>query len=518
MNESIPHLEEHDEFALPMPAYALRAAAQSLTRAWTVVHRPQGRSAFSARVEAARNSFDQLYSRLAARPSTQHASFSPDPLIEIRENPRLLRSVLAEVSSMRKPLDNLPRAIGENGEEPRIAAISAVYLEATGGAWSPEAFSIFLSEIQRDEPLRLMELWPLASLLKFILLEELLKEAQGIAAGAGEISGAAEADPQLGAILEGQFKSLREIGHADWLSLIEPLILFDKVLQQDPARAYSKMDFDSRQSYRKRVSDLARYSDVDEMKVAQVALDLAIAAQSMKSSDPRVCERRAHIGYYLIDKGAADLRAAICYHPRLIDRLRIAIRNNGDYLYVGTVEILTILLIGAILVPLMANYSLFGGLTLAFLLLLLPATQGAIDLITNTITAMFHAEALPKLDFSKGIPDDCTTLVVVPTLLINERQVRELVESIEVRFLANQDPNLHFALLTDLPDSVTRPRENDTNALVDFARQLIDELNVRSRRGTHGSLMLLHRHRIFNARQEVWMGWERKRGKFARPQ
>ena len=28
-----------------------------------------------------------------------------------------------------------------------------------------------------------------------------------------------------------------------------------------------------------------------------------------------------------------------------------------------------------------------------------------------------------------------------------------------------------------------------------------------------GSFFLLHRHRIFNARQGVWMGWERKRGK-----
>ena len=29
----------------------------------------------------------------------------------------------------------------------------------------------------------------------------------------------------------------------------------------------------------------------------------------------------------------------------------------------------------------------------------------------------------------------------------------------------------------------------------------------------NGPFLLLHRHRIFNARQGVWMGWERKRGK-----
>ena len=34
---------------------------------------------------------------------------------------------------------------------------------------------------------------------------------------------------------------------------------------------------------------------------------------------------------------------------------------------------------------------------------------------------------LPKLDFSEGIPPEFTTLVVVPTLLLNEKQVREMV-------------------------------------------------------------------------------------------
>ena len=28
-----------------------------------------------------------------------------------------------------------------------------------------------------------------------------------------------------------------------------------------------------------------------------------------------------------------------------------------------------------------------------------------------------------------------------------------------------------------------------------------------------GSFLMLHRHRIYNPRERVWMGWERKRGK-----
>ena len=55
--------------------------------------------------------------------------------------------------------------------------------------------------------------------------------------------------------------------------------------------------------------------------------------------------------------------------------------------------------------------------------------------------------------------------------------MRELVNDLEVRFLANREPNLHFALLTDLPDSVSKPRENDSHPLVELAVRLIDDLN-----------------------------------------
>jgi hypothetical protein len=72
---------------------------------------------------------------------------------------------------------------------------------------------------------------------------------------------------------------------------------------------------------------------------------------------------------------------------------------------------------------------------------------------------------------------------------------------------------LHFALLTDLPDAISKPRANDTDPLAELAVQLIDVLNKKYRSQNKGGFILLHRHRIFNVREGVWMGWERKRGK-----
>ncbi len=295
---------------------------------------------------------------------------------------------------------------------------------------------------------------------------------------------------------------------------MEPLVVFDAVLREDPAGAYAQMDFDSREVYRKQVSRIARYSECTETEVARHAIKLATAAKQQPVGDARVYLRRAHVGYYLIDRGFDELKNQIGYHPRLIDRIRTTLRRNSDDFFIGGIEVLTVILIAVVLLPLIPNYSIFGGLTVAFLMLLFPATQGAVDLVNNTISSVFRPLPLPKIDLTDGIPADYTSMVAVPTLLLNEAQVRELVQDLEVRCLANPDPNLHFALLTDLPDSVSRPRENDIDPMVVLAVELINELNARYKgQKKFGHFLLLHRHRIFNARQGVWMGWERKRGK-----
>lgn len=488
----------------------LRAYADRVAPGWEIVHKPARRGKFGQRIESTRESLDQLYSVLDKRPTPTFKPGEPlDPLLELRENPRLLRSVITEIASIRKKLERLPRVVSRREEdEPRVVTVSDAYLQASGSTWHHESILVFLEKVQQYDALELEELWALPPALKLLLLEEIIAQADGV------IKDPASHTAAGAALLKQRMKSLREVGYADWLTMIEPLVVYDSVLRQDPANAFALMDFESRESYRKRVSEIARWSDFSELQVAQAALQLAREAHAKsRTAEPRLYLRHAHIGYYLSDFGFPQLATRVGYRPRFIDRLRSAIWRNADDTYIGGIQILTVILIGLILAPLVPTYPIFGGLTWAFLLLLLPATQGAVDLMNNSITAIFKARALPKLDFQKGVPAEFTTLVVVPSLLMNPRQVRELFDQLEVRYLGNSDPNIHFGLLTDLPDSITRPRQNDSSALVDLAVQLTNELNRRYSSTGKGSFFLLHRHRIFNARQGVWMGWERKRGK-----
>ena len=488
---------------------ALRAQGRADAGQWQATRHPRGHSGLRTRVQAARTALDAMVRKLDALPEPDYRSTAGDPLLVLRENPRLLRSALNEVATGGRVLDRLPRlsAAGDDGEGlPRALAVAAGYFQGTSNAWDAEALPVYIEGLQSVEPLELQELWSLSSLMKFHLMEQAVSEGESVLA--------AGIPPGLNPVIQTCIKSLQELGYADWTIVGESLIVFDRVLREDPAGAYPHMDFNSREAYRKRVAQLAAHADLTEVEVAREALRLARAGQQRSIDDPRVYLRESHVGYYLVDGGIGELSHVIGYRPPFVESMRIAARRDADLFYIAPIEVLSILLIAALLLPVVPHSHTFGALVVAFLLLFLPVTQGIVDLVNNIVTSLFEAHALPKLEFKKaGIPADCATLVAVPTLLLSEKQLRKLVADLEVRYLANQDPHLHFALITDLPDAVTRPRENDSDPLVDLAVKLINDLNARYRGQRGGCFVLFHRLRIFNARQGVWMGWERKRGK-----
>ena len=121
----------------------------------------------------------------------------------------------------------------------------------------------------------------------------------------------------------------------------------------------------------------------------------------------------------------------------------------------------------AIVLLLTNTYTSLELILFSMLVLLLPSSQSAIQLVNYLITSLLEPRILPKLDFFAGVPDDCKTLVAIPSLLFNPEQVRRLCEDLEVRFLGNHDPNIHFALLTDLPDSPEpSPRRRSADSIL----------------------------------------------------
>jgi hypothetical protein len=95
-------------------------------------------------------------------------------------------------------------------------------------------------------------------------------------------------------------RSLRDIGQTSWKEVLEPLVLFDRILRQDPAGAYARMDFESRDLYRTEVANIAEYAELPEGDVATAALALARSAHQEAHASPRLTARLGHVGYYLL--------------------------------------------------------------------------------------------------------------------------------------------------------------------------------------------------------------------------
>ena len=218
----------------------------------------------------------------AAKPSSKSGGqIRTSALLELRANARLLRAAVRAVSDRPRVIARLPRVVFRHEkDEPRAAAIAYGLSSRRRRKVLCAGFPRFDPRVAGHDPLTLDELWNAAAFLKFTLLELLLEDARILLRSPGSAPGSS---------VPAHLKSLRTVTHTDWAYLMEPLILFDAALRQDPAQAYAAMDFDSREFYRKRVAFIARHSDCTESQVAQAALDLAREGAGGAQPPTRAC-------------------------------------------------------------------------------------------------------------------------------------------------------------------------------------------------------------------------------------
>ncbi len=304
--------------------------------------------------------------------------------------------------------------------------------------------------------------------------------------------------------------SLRSLGAMDWRVFVETMSRVEQVLREDPTDAYRQMDFATRDRYRHVVARLAKHSPLPESLVAQAAIGLAQSGAAGAGTR----DHTAHVGHYLIDRGLPQLELAVKYRRPFVLRLRRWIGRFPLLQYLAAL-LATTLVLGATLVALMDGAALAGWrLTLIVVLALLAGSGLAAALANWLSTLLTTPQLLPRLDYSQGLPPEDLTVVAIPSLLVNERNVEELLDALEVRFLGNRDPHLLFALLTDFSDAAAAELPGDESLLA-VARNGIERLNDKYRDGGNPPFFLIHRPRTWNPRERVWMGHERKRGKLA---
>ena len=303
--------------------------------------------------------------------------------------------------------------------------------------------------------------------------------------------------------------SLRLLAATDWHAFVETMSVAERTLREDPGGVYGRMDFATRDHYRHVLERIARRSGLAEEQVARSCLQLAREAAARNDGD----DRATHVGFYLVDRGLPLLESVTATRVPLALALQ---RIRGRFIYLGPIALLTLAFGAGLLAQAYASGAR-GWLLVSFgVVALLCASQLAVALVNWLATLVVAPRLLPRMDFAKGIAPGSQTLVVIPTLIYSAQNVEDLVEALEVRFLANRDDHLQFGLLTDFADAHEETLPQD-EPLLQLAEQRIAELNEKHR-GTNGGgiddiFFLFHRPRRWNPRERIWMGYERKRGK-----
>ncbi|MDX2154595.1 MAG: glucoamylase family protein [Bryobacteraceae bacterium] len=433
-----------------------------------------------ARIVRCSNALERCWRHWDGRPAPAPAA------TWLFENRLYLRSHVREVSNYLPSMSYRTLPQNEDGLPCAYDLAGRLWREL-GSTVEAESLAAALWREQQQRKLKMGEVWALGALMRLVILEDLADFACQEKEQEGSVSDHAVCQAVM---------ALRALGALAWKELFEQVSVVEAILRADPSGVYPRMDFATRDHYRHVVEDFAQYSGVAEEEVAQ---------RVIQQSEISPGELQRHVGYWLIDEGAKPMREILGYRAPRSGWLPRAIQRHPEFFYLGGIEIATFVVMALLL----SQLHTLTPQAFAVFLLFLPATGAAASMVNQWVTSLIRPQLRPKMDFSEtGIPEDARTMVVVPTLLLSKSFAAKLLEDLEVRYLANRDPQLTFALLTDFPDA-PEPAAEDSE-IVEICAAGIERLNEKY---PGAPFYLFHRAREWNPKQFSFMGWERKRGK-----
>ena len=292
--------------------------------------------------------------------------------------------------------------------------------------------------------------------------------------------------------------SINTILRVNFLEIFEQINGVEEILKKDPAGVYSKMDYKTKAYYRQEIEKIAKKTKISEMYIAKKCLEMAErnAGKTAKS----------HIGFYLISKGRSVLLSELL--NKKIKYAKPVIKEKIYILGVIVLAFLISLLCGIYVYNQTENYIIS---VLIWIALLIPSQTIVVQVIQYILSKLIKPKILPKLDFKSGIPEEYTSMVIIPTIVKNKEKVHELFSKLEVYYIANKSDNLYFTLLGDC-SSGKNENESFDNEIIEAGIREIKRLNEKYPDNKFNKFNFVYRKRTWNDGENCYLGWERKRG------
>ena len=261
----------------------------------------------------------------------------------------------------------------------------------------------------------------------------------------------------------GDLKEFFEISRED---LFEKISNTEKILMDDDI--YDSMTNESKDLYRKRLLKIARKKHCSELDLLN---------KMIENSD----SKEYHIGYQLFKK-----------------------KNSSIYV---VLYILAILLFTTGISYLL-SYFFIKWRVLGFIILFVPVSQLFVQFFNQFLINVVPTNVLPKIDYSKGIPEEASTMVVIPTIVSSREKIKEMFDILETFYIINKTNNLYFTLLGDVKASNQEICDYDAD-LSEYGREYATKLNQKYKKDI---FYFIYRKRIWNEGEGQFLGFERKRG------
>ncbi|PIQ50717.1 MAG: carbohydrate-binding protein [Comamonadaceae bacterium CG12_big_fil_rev_8_21_14_0_65_59_15] len=537
------------------------------------------------------NFFPRLQTNLKALRVAHHyigvqanSGYDISPAAEwLLDNAHLIEAQLAEIDAglPRSYFSALPKLIDEPlAGLPRVYGVAWAFVAHTDGAFDEVMLAHFLCAYQEVCDLNLSEMWALPTTLRVVLIENLRRLAEQVAANKAareaanlffdqldntDIASATALLKVLNARGVGRvflvqlalrLQDLRliepspvQIEFQAWLKLALP-DLSAMQLQQGADQAADNLSVSNAITSLRAIGDadwpdiIARTSTLMRLMLtspvfkaeANLTRDQtlhAIEKLALRCARSELTVARTLLGlmqapeadqgagsvpaYWLQGRGKPALWNALGLSGRGVLTRQFLTRHLLLPVYLGAI----VSALSVLVWQLLERSESSSGITLLVLLLvLLPASEAVIAVIHRLISESVRPQLLARLALRTGIPQEHRVLVVMPCMLTSAVSTLGLVNRLALHYLANPEPQAQFALLSDWADAPNAFADTD-DALLAQATQGIMALNaLYPRREDETSprprFIVLHRPRHYSASEQCWIGWERKRGKLER--
>ena len=290
--------------------------------------------------------------------------------------------------------------------------------------------------------------------------------------------------------------SIKNIQRINFVDIFEEINQVDEILNQDPAGVYSKMDYKTKIYYRNAIKEISNKTKISEIYIAKKCLELAKQSSGKK----------AHIGYYLIDEGNIELLEIL--QNKKIKKLAKS-QKLGIYIFLKVV--ISLIISFALGLYIFNQIHSVWAFILTTLLVYVPVEIIFIQIVQYVLSKIIKPKLIPKLDFQNGVPKEFATFVVIPTIIKNKEKIDEMFKKLEVYYLANKSENIYFALLGDASASQKQVEDFDEE-ISKHGLEVSKKLNEKYPDETFPKFHFIYRKRVWNEKEECYLGWERKRG------